>query len=278
MSEKFFQDNSTAAVVEAIEANLYAFGTTQFAKWSRMSVHDEAHLLWFISDIPSPMFNVVQRARLSSDNVDGIITEVQNRYAEQDLPLLWWVGPSSTPLELSRHLTAAGFVPSGETIGMGIDLQELDIPKQPQNLEIRPTRDRNSLLTFARTMCLGFQLSRTVLEHMIDQVVAMGYGTEGPLINYVGYLDGRPVATSSLYLDSGVAGIYNVSTLPAVRRRGIGTAVTMAPLIEATRRGYRFAILHSSAMAHPMYEQLGFDTYCYFHQYLWPAPTEQKNS
>ena len=53
-----------------------------------------------------------------------------------------------------------------------------------------------------------------------------------------------------------MAGIYNVSTMPEVRRRGIGTAMTMAPLLEAAGVVI-LAMLHASAMAVPMYQRLG---------------------
>ena len=276
MQDKILQVSTASEIVKAIEANFLAYGTTQFARWARIEVYDEPHLLWFKCDVPSPMFNVVQRARLSPANVDHIIAEQQARYAERNLPILWWTSPSSTPLEISNHLTSAGFVPSGELTGMAIDLQDLAIPRQPENLIIEPTAEPSSLVTFAHTLGQGFQVQRAIMEPMIDQALAMDHGTSGPLINYVGTLNGLAVATSSLYLGSGVAGIYNVSTLPAVRHRGIGTAVTMAPLLEAQARGYRFAILHASAMAYPMYQELGFKTYCYFHQYLWSIPDQNK--
>lgn len=276
MQDKILQVSTASEIIKAIEANFLAYGTTQFARWSRIEVHDEPHLLWFKCDVPSPMFNVVQRARLSPDNVDHIIAEQQARYAERNLPILWWTSPSSTPLEISHHLTSAGFEPSGELTGMAINLQNLAIPPHPENLIIEPTAEPASLVTFAHTLCQGFQVPQAIMEPMIDQALAMDHGTEGPLINYVGSLNGLAVATSSLYLGSGVAGIYNVSTMPAVRRRGIGTAITMAPLLEAKKRGYRFAILHASRMAFPIYQKLGFETYCYFHQYLWSVPDQKK--
>ncbi len=269
-------ESSDAAIVGAIEANLYSFGTTQFVKWSRIDVYDEPHLLWFECDVPSPMFNVAHRARLSSSNVDQAITMVKENYARRDLPFVWWVDPSSTPLALSKHLTSAGFVPAGETTGMAVDLaktieQETENKKRnPAELEVLPTTDEESLVLFARTMCDGFEIKEKIKEAVVELSLAMGYGAEGPLVNYVGYVDGRSVTTSSLFVDGDIAGIYNVSTLPEARRRGFGAEVTLAPLREAARRGCKVAVLHASAMAVPMYRRLGFKTYCYFHLYLWP--------
>ncbi len=260
-------------IIEAIEGNLYASGTTQFAKWPRFEVHEEPQVLWYMCDVSSPMFNVVQRARWpAADEARQAIADLQLRYAERELPIQWWVGPSSTPRDLSRLLTNSGFVPDGEMTGMAIDLEHFDIPPHPDNLRIETVINGESLATLARTMCLGFELSQEIIEPMIDLTLAMGYGEEGPYINYLGTLDGRPVATSSLFLDSDVAGIYNVAVVPEVRRQGIGSAVTAAALLEAAKRGYRLAVLHSTANAIPMYQQLGFKTFCYFHLYLWIGP------
>jgi ribosomal protein S18 acetylase RimI-like enzyme len=265
---------SPRAITAAIEGNLYAFGTTQFAKWPQIEVYDEPQLLWFMCDVPSPMFNVIHRARWErvSEARQGI-TALQNSYGERGLPMLWWIGPSSTPLDLSRHLTDLGFLPAGETTGMALDLHDFAAPPPPAGVTIEVAGDADSMALFARTMCAGFQAPPTVWAPMTDLALAMDYSADGPLLNYIGYDDGRPVATSTLFFGAGVAGIYNVSTVPEARRRGIGTALTAAALVEAAKRGHQLAILHSSTAAYSMYRRLGFAAACYFHEYLWPAPT-----
>jgi len=53
-------------------------------------------------------------------------------------------------------------------------------------------------------------------------------------------------------------GIYNVGTLEAARRRGLGTALTARLLHDAKARGRRTASLQATAMAERLYAALGF--------------------
>lgn len=69
------------------------------------------------------------------------------------------------------------------------------------------------------------------------------------------------VATSTLMLEGGLAGIYCVSTRPEHRGRGLGAAATAEPLRIARDLGYRTGILQSSAMGEPVYRRLGFSSH-----------------
>ena len=78
------------------------------------------------------------------------------------------------------------------------------------------------------------------------------------LRDWIALLDGAPVAAAGLFVAAGVAGIYNVATVPEARGRGIGRAVTAAALAEAVARGEHTAALGSSEMGFPVYSHLGF--------------------
>jgi len=86
---------------------------------------------------------------------------------------------------------------------------------------------------------------------------------------YLSRLNSQPVATSLLFLGGGVAGIYNVATLPEARKQGIGTALTLFPLLQAREHGYRIGTLQSTEMGLHVYQRLGFREYCAFSVYFW---------
>jgi len=87
------------------------------------------------------------------------------------------------------------------------------------------------------------------------------------LQHLIGRWHGDPVATASLFQSAGVAGLYDIATLPEARRQGIGAALTLAPLREARAMGYRIGILQSSPMGLEVYRRLGFQEYCRMNHY-----------
>ena len=100
-----------------------------------------------------------------------------------------------------------------------------------------------------------------VTERLFEACSVLGLAEERPFGHYVGRLGGEVLATASLSLAAGVAGIFNVVTLPGARGRGRGTTLTLAALRDARKRGCRIGILQSSAMALGVYRCLGFERY-----------------
>jgi GNAT superfamily N-acetyltransferase len=117
-------------------------------------------------------------------------------------------------------------------------------------------------------MRVGFEMPQFAVEGLFEVLSALGLTEESPWRNYVGRLDGEAVTTASLAFVAGVAGIYNVATLPKVRRRGLGTAMTIAALREARELGYRIGILQSSAVGTSIYRRLGFEQYSSYSVYV----------
>ena len=99
----------------------------------------------------------------------------------------------------------------------------------------------------------------------------MQLGLDLPIRNYLGYLNGGPVATSTVFYGGGVAGIYCVATLPEARGKGIGAAITLKPLLDTRDNdGYNYAVLFSTEMGTPVYQRIGFRmTDARINRYLW---------
>jgi GNAT superfamily N-acetyltransferase len=130
-----------------------------------------------------------------------------------------------------------------------------------------PVEDLDTLRQWIHIASVGFQVP-TELEDTWHEFFAEAACTR-PFRTYLGLWNGEPVATSQLFTSAGVAGIYNVTCLPELRGRGIGTSVVMAPLMTARAMGYRVAILQASSMGYPVYRRIGFQDFGKLSLYLW---------
>lgn len=82
------------------------------------------------------------------------------------------------------------------------------------------------------------------------------------IVMLAAYVDGEAVAYGSLSLDdqAPMAEIVAVGTLPAFRRRGLGSILTSALVDEADRRGVTTTWLSAAdANVADLYARLGFD-------------------
>jgi GNAT superfamily N-acetyltransferase len=137
----------------------------------------------------------------------------------------------------------------------------------PEGVAIEGVHDRASLAQWARTFCAGMEVPAAVATVLEPAIARDALGEAAAIRYYLARLDGEPVATAMLVLAAGVAGIYAVATIETARRRGIGAAVTLAPLLDARDRGYVAGVLQSSEMGYGVYARMGFTEQFRYHSY-----------
>jgi hypothetical protein len=266
--EKILKDLSESSLVAAIEANLFEIFRL-FKQWSQAEVHDSPELLWVNTEIPFPLFNSILKPRLSPENMDDAINAAIARCKTKNVPMLWWTGPSTKPADLGSRLEAFSFQAT-EVPGMAADLDSLPEKMElPEDLVIERVESDEDLEKWCRVLCTAFEMPDFTGDALFDLYRSLGFDPSSPLRNYLGSLNDEVVATSTLYMGAGVAGIYSVSTLERARRKGIGSAMTAAPLMDSRCLGYRVGILQSSELGFNVYHRLGFQEYCKIYQYVW---------
>ncbi|MEM7800270.1 MAG: GNAT family N-acetyltransferase [Chloroflexota bacterium] len=261
---------SNAVAVQAIEQNLDKFvGLSQH--WPACDTRVDQDIVWAISDTPFYTLNNVAQARLNDAQAAETIEQVAQLSSSKQVPVIWWVGPLSTPESLGAQLEAHGFMSVSQTPGMALDLTRLAaLESMPARLNITKVSNQDDLNRLnqvsARGIDLGPETEAATLEMLSSAMVAAT-----GLQYYIGWFDNKPVATASMLLDDRVAGIYNVVTLPEVRKRGIGSAMTHFALKDALTQGAQIGILHSSPLGINVYRGLGFEVFCQFQLYLCGA-------
>jgi ribosomal protein S18 acetylase RimI-like enzyme len=262
--DDILQDGSPAALAMAGEENMFTF----FRNSTEAEVHDEPDLLWWITDQPFAYFNMLFRANLAPERVDAAIEVAIARAGARKVSLVWWVGPATRPPTLGQSLQAHGFA-AGSAPGMAADLDALADEPPVAGLAIERVSDEEARRRWCHIFTQGYGMPEETTAGFLAAYAGMDFAPQHPLRYYLGWLEGVPVATSALCLAAGVAGLYCIATLPAFRGRGIGAAMTLAPLREAQAQGYRTAILQSSEKGFPVYTRLGFRQYCTLGVYIW---------
>jgi GNAT superfamily N-acetyltransferase len=267
MIGKAFVDCSEKELVAAIWANWIEVSRL-FGRSSRAEFDERPDLARLSCAIPQALLNGIFRTRLAPGRVDAAIEETVAHFGSRGVPAFsWWLVPDVQPADLGRHLQAHGFASQTGPSGMAVDLSRVDQePASPAGLSIQVIGDERAFRQWRAVAATCFGL-REYEEQFFDLWMELGFDL--PLRHYLGLLRGEPVATSTLFLAAGVAGVYVVAVLPDVRNQGIRTAITLAPLLDVRAQGYHVGILQASPMGYNLYRRIGFREYCKMGHYVW---------
>ena len=258
-------DVSDDGLKAAIEADQVA--SRVLAPEVPVEVHDDPDATWGVAGYPDPFRSTVVSARFAAPDANRRIREISAGYAARGTGFLWWVAPFHTPADLGPRLLDAGLRFEGTAPAMAMDLAALPPGEPlPDGLEIVPVRDAATLREFINVLALEMGVPEgspnpAARHHAaLLQAIPPTLAAETIPLRYLGLLDGRPVATSRISISGGVAGLYAVATLPNVRGRGIGRALTLAALEAGRTLGYRIGVLQASDDGLPVYRRIGFRT------------------
>jgi ribosomal protein S18 acetylase RimI-like enzyme len=246
-----------------METNLATHMSWVQARLPGAQVVETPELLLVDSGFATDTFNVVCRAQLAPETLESRIAEAITFFRQRGRPFSWWVSPSDQPEGLGQALSQAGLVAAEQELAMAASLAELPpVETAPQGLRIQQVTQLGQVSDFARVIAAtGYDLAyyEAAAPYLIQP--------DSPFRLYIGYLEGRPVASAELCLAGGVAGLYNISTLETERRKGIGTALTVYPLLEARAEGVQAAILQASAEGQRLYVRVGFRSVGHYVEY-----------
>jgi GNAT superfamily N-acetyltransferase len=275
-----FDERPSDGLWAAVEANMVAHMASLPSLLPGATVLTEPDLVLVDAGVPSDTFNVICGARFDPAAAEARIAGAIAHFHAKGTPFTWWVGPASRPFDLGARLVNHGLVDMEGELGMVLDLNRLPATATlPAGLTVRRVTSPRELAAFARVLAANWDPPDQAVIDFYARAAAVALAPDFPARFYVGYLDGEPVATSECFHGHGVAGLYAVVTLSGARRRGVGTALTMVPLVEARAAGYQTATLQASAGGEGVYARLGFVPCGEFREYkpaAVPSPSPRK--
>ena len=253
----------------AIKANWEAYHYC-LARSPHVELSVGRYLTWLVTDLPDPFMNLVVCHQLPAEGVDDLVASVLVHFRSMNIRKLSWLTHEGVPsADINKVLLTHGLTFRDEfATEMAVNLSLLPdgLPTHAA-LRIVPVDGERVLKQWIHVASIGFRIDERFEKIWLDFFADAIFDTR--FQTYLALLDGKPVATSQLFLSEGVAGIYNVSCIPDARGQGIGSAVTLAPLLEAREMGFRIGILQASQKGHNVYSRLGFQDYGKLSVYLW---------
>jgi GNAT superfamily N-acetyltransferase len=239
-------------LTKAIEDNWYGW-LPLLERFDGGSVEQrDGYVLWR-SSIPMPFFNGICGVPASGD-LDAGIDDALAPFDAGGTPLLWIVPP---PADIDDHLAARGFA-IDHTPGMAVDLVALRAAESPAGASLIEVKDDpDEIEACIRVTEVANEMPDETTPPMLRAIARLP--DRDHIRAFMAAVDGVPAASAVLLEWAGVAGLYNVGTLPAFRGRGLGTYVSLAALEAGRADGYQYGVLQATAMGERLYRSMGFE-------------------
>lgn len=170
-------------------------------------------------------------------------------------------------MKTQQAMRELGLEPAERLPGMVLN-PVAEIPRPPADLKITGW-DAASLPVYNEIIAASFGMPLELANNLLTPGLV-----ESTLRGFIGYVDGAPVATSALIASGGVAGVYNVATLPGYRGRGFGEALTWHAVRAGVEEGCVIGSLQASAMGRPVYARMGFREIAPYESYVPAGPAD----
>jgi ribosomal protein S18 acetylase RimI-like enzyme len=261
------REPAVPGLIDAIETNQLTHGCL-FARLPGTLLWDEPDIFGLLTNL-DPSESFIYRTSFPPAEVDTRIEQVLKRFREQGcLPMHWQVSPSTFPVDLGEHLEAHELTFLGRVPGMAARLEDLVYQTEAgPDFIIEEVRNDAQVRLWSHILASVDGISNALEEGLCT--LFSNPETDNCRINrlFLGLVDGEPVATSRLFGCAGVAGIWNVATLPGARGHGYGRLMTLAAAQAGIARGYHFAVLLATPAGYGLYSRLGFEEICHIDVY-----------
>ncbi len=241
------------------------------AAWRNRVGHLEAHLLrtddgvvTCLSNLPDEELNVALIERAPEDAL-GALSRSEWLFKAHGHAF-------GVEVEEARHPSVDRAVRTlGLTVGiarpaMAIRVADLPEPVLPTGVEIHSVTETGELPAMADLEVRVFGTRREVAERLLGAGMLRVAGVRLSLAT----LDGASAGFAWTSSHEGAVGVFGVGTVPELRRRGLGTAVTSFAIHDAP--GVDLAWLQPTSMGRPLYASMGFEAVAEWRVWVRPGP------
>ena len=232
--------------------------------------------------LSSGFFNAVARARWTKGVAPAAVRAIAADLSARRAPWRWYVGSAGGSAggseDLGRLLKAAGLMSVPAQTPMLLPLTARTLPRlvgrvEPvPGLHVSQVRDKAGMAAWVAARAASNGWGERTAKAWLTMHLGLGFDAAEPLQHLVARLEGRPVGTVSVFLDTdGTAGIYHVEVVPEARGRGVGSWLTAAAIGLAADHDAARVVLTATPLAMGLYRRLGFTAQGSFTFFVDPA-------
>ncbi|MBI5289123.1 MAG: hypothetical protein HY873_09135 [Chloroflexi bacterium] len=251
-------------LIARADANYFGAWAAIVATMPEGETRERAGVLITCSGLPVTIFNIAFVTRPLADP-DAALRDAAAFFDERKLPFVVrvreGVDPASEAAAERMGMVAGGLLPSMILSPMK------EPPPVPAGLEIRTAADIAGLRDHAAVVADAFGFPLQLAEQVLTERLLTLTDTE----LYVGYVDGRPVASSAMFAVHRTAGVYNVGCVGTHRRKGYGEAMTWHAVRCGGSMGCIMSSLQASEMGAPVYTRMGYETPAHYKTFHRPG-------
>lgn len=259
---------SEADAVAALESNMWSM-MAQFGRVSPGRLIETPTRLVLETEIAQPPYNTVLRFYDEGDrSIEAQVHELVNRFEHRHCTPAWLVHPT-TPSEVRDSLAVNGWVCAETVPGMIHTLDELaPVSELPSEIDVveAGVGDGAAWLDLVSTRYGLQENDSPYLREVFDRFIGTGVRV------WIASYEGVPVSKLGIHMGDDVAGVYGVATTERGRGKGLASLLTNIALHATADAGFEASVLHSTPMAHSMYERLGYRNVATFE--VWARPNE----
>jgi ribosomal protein S18 acetylase RimI-like enzyme len=207
-------------------------------------------LLLAFANVADPPVNSVH---VISEPVDPVaaFTAAEQAFRERGRPIGVDIAVGRHP-SVDRAIREIGLTRLFAWPGMAVDVADLPEAELPDGIRVEPVTGERGAAAIAHVEQVGFDSEPETAERFY---AAASYGVEGGR-SFVAWDGEDPVGIAAAYLHAGAIGIFGVAVVPAARRRGIASSLSV---IAARAFPADLVWLHTNdPQARSVYERLGF--------------------
>lgn len=185
-----------------------------------------------------------------------MIEEVDSYFNQFNVPWGWFIVPAIFDNDMENHFSLIEEAPA-MYFNLLSSLPNLQYP----NITVHEVASTDDLREWIQPIDDGFQSEENDDSYRKLNADILHSGDK-KLRHFIGFYKGTLAAASTLFLSDDSVMLHNLATKTAFKKCGLGTALTLHMLHQATQMGFKHCFLDSSEEAFGLYKKIGFHVYC----------------